>query len=79
MWDLAKGLVDGSLVVSLGETVDAIRLLAERNCVVAEGAGAVSLAAALSGKAGKGKIVCIVSGGNIDPSKLVKILQGQVP
>jgi threonine dehydratase len=37
------------------------------------------LAAALSGKAGKGKIVCIVSGGNIDPSKLVKILQGQIP
>ena len=79
MWDLAKGLVDGSLVVSLGETVDAIRLLAERNCVVAEGAGAVSLAAALSGRAGNGKIACIVSGGNIDPSKLVKILQGQVP
>ncbi|MCX6656662.1 MAG: threonine/serine dehydratase [Candidatus Bathyarchaeota archaeon] len=79
MWDLAKQLVNGTIVVSLKEVVDAIRLLAERNCLIAEGAGAVSLAAALSGKAGKGKIVCIVSGGNIDPSKLVKILQGQVP
>ena len=79
MWDLAKGLVDGSIVVSLREVVDAIRLLAERHCVIAEGAGALSLAAVLSGKAGGGKIVCIVSGGNIDPSKLVKILQGQVP
>jgi threonine dehydratase len=79
MWDLAKQLLDGSLVVSLKEIVDAIRLLAERNCIIAEGAGAASLAVALSGKAGKGKIACIVSGGNIDPSKLVKILQGQVP
>ena len=79
MWDLAKQLVDGTIVVSLKEVVDSIRLLAERNCLVAEGAGAVSLAAALSGRAGNGKIACIVSGGNIDPSKLVKILQGQVP
>ena len=79
MWDLAKQLVNGTIVVSLKEVVDAIRLLAERNCLIAEGAGAVSLAAALSGKAGNGKIACIVSGGNIDPSKLVKILQGQVP
>jgi threonine dehydratase len=79
MWDLAKQLVDGTIVVSLKEVVDSIRLLAERNCLIAEGAGAVSLAAALSGKAGNGKIACIVSGGNIDPSKLVKILQGQVP
>ena len=79
MWDLAKQLLDGSLVVSLKEIVDAIRLLAERNCVIAEGAGAASLAVALSGKAGKGKIACIVSGGNIDPTKLVKIIQGQIP
>jgi threonine dehydratase len=79
MWDLAKQLLNGSLVVSLKEIADAIRLLAERNCLIAEGAGAASLAVALSGKAGKGKIACIVSGGNIDPTKLVKIFQGQIP
>jgi threonine dehydratase len=79
MWDLAKQLLDGSLVVGLEETVEAIRLLAERNCVIAEGAGAVSVAAALAGKAGDGKVVCVVSGGNIDVSKLVKIFQGKEP
>jgi threonine dehydratase len=79
MWDLAKQLIDKSLVVSLEEISNAIRLLAERNCVIAEGAGAASLAVALSGKAGKGKIACIISGGNIDPIKLVKIFQGQIP
>ena len=79
MYDLAKVLVDDVLVVSLEETVNAVRVLIENNCVVAEGAGAVSVAAALSGKAGVGKIVCIVSGGNLDPEKLVKILQGKTP
>ena len=79
MFDLAKALVDDSLVVSLKETVEAIRLLAVQNSVVAEGAGAVSVAAALSGRAGTGKIVCIVSGGNIDLDKLVKIFQGKIP
>lgn len=79
MFDLAKTLIDGTLVVSLEETAEAIRLLVERNCVVAEGAGAVSVAAALSGRAGTGKVVCIVSGGNIDPSILVQILNGKVP
>jgi len=79
MWTLAKQLLDGSLVVGLDETVNAIRLLAERNCVIAEGAGAVSVAAALAGKAGRGKVVCVVSGGNIDTSKLIKIFQGKVP
>jgi len=79
MFSLAKTLIDGTLVVSLEETIEAIRLLVERNCVVAEGAGAVSVAAALSGKAGDGRVVCIVSGGNIDQSKLVQILQGKIP
>ncbi len=79
MWGLAKQLLDGSLVAGLDETVAAIRLLAERNCVIAEGAGAVSVAVALSGKAGDGKVVCVVSGGNIDLAKLVKIFQGEVP
>jgi len=79
MWDLAKQLMVRSLVVGLDETAAAIRLLAERNCVLAEGAGAASVAAALSGKAGTGKVVCVVSGGNIDMAKLVKIFQGEVP
>ena len=57
----------------------AVRLLAERNRTVAEGAGAVSVAAALAGKAGGGKIACIVSGGNLDPQKLASILTGRTP
>jgi threonine dehydratase len=68
-----------SLVMSLGEVAAAIRLLVERNRIVAEGAGATSVAAAISGKAGKGKLVCIVSGGNIDPGKLAQILKGEIP
>jgi threonine dehydratase len=79
MWHLAQQLLDGSLTVGLEEIAGAIRLLAQRNSVIAEGAGAASVAAALAGKAGDGKVVCIVSGGNIDTSKLVKIFQGKVP
>ena len=79
IWDLASRLLDGSIVVGLRETANAVRILAERNHVIAEGAGAVPVAAALSGRAGKGKIACIVSGGNIDTAKLTKILQGKVP
>jgi threonine dehydratase len=66
MWERMRGIVDGSIVVSLEETKKAMRLLAEKARVVAEGAGALSLAAALTGKAGKGPIVAVVSGGNID-------------
>ncbi len=79
MWGLAEKLLDGSLVVGLEEIAGAIRLLAQRNSVIAEGAGAASVAAAFVGKAGDGKVVCVLSGGNIDASKLVKILQGKVP
>ena len=79
MWPLARQLLDGSLVVSLQQTAEAIRLLAERNRIIAEGAGAVSVAAALAGKAGHGTIACIVSGGNIDAAKLAVILGGAVP
>ncbi len=79
MWPLASTLLDGSLVVSLDEVAQAIRLLAERNRVIAEGAGAVSVAAAMAGKAGTGNVVCIVSGGNIDAAKLATILSGGVP
>jgi threonine dehydratase len=66
MWERMKPIVDGSIVVSLQETKNAMRLLAERSRIIAEGAGALSVAAALTGKAGSGPIVAIVSGGNID-------------
>jgi len=78
MWPIAKSLLDGSLVMSLAEVAEAIRLLAERNRVIAEGAGATPVAAALAGKAGSGKVVCIVSGGNIDFEKLTKIFKREM-
>ncbi|OLE68014.1 hypothetical protein AUF78_18095 [archaeon 13_1_20CM_2_51_12] len=78
MWERARTLLL-PLVVSLSEIAAAIKLLIERNRIVAEGAGAASVAAATTGRAGSGKIVCIVSGGNIDSSKLVKILAGGIP
>jgi threonine dehydratase len=65
--------------MSLEEIADAIRMLIEYNSAVAEGAGAAPVAAALAGKAGTGKVVCVVSGGNIDADKLVTILNGQIP
>ena len=76
MWPLVSKLVNGSIVLSLSQIAGAIKLLIERNCVIAEGAGASSFAAALKGKAGSGKIVCVISGGNIDAEKLIKILSG---
>jgi threonine dehydratase len=79
MWALVEPLIDGAHRVSLDEVAEAIRLLAERSRVIAEGAGALAPAAALSGRAGGGKIVCIVSGGNIDFSKLTAILEGRTP
>ncbi|HEU5181212.1 MAG TPA: threonine/serine dehydratase [Candidatus Polarisedimenticolia bacterium] len=79
MFALARRLLEGSVVVSPAEIASAIGLLIERNRVVAEGAGAASVAAALTGRAGQGKIVCVVSGGNIDAAKLSKILHGEVP
>ena len=74
MLELAQELLDGSITASLEEIAAALRLMAERNRVIAEGAGAVALAVALSGKAGQGRIACVVSGGNIDLPKLAKIL-----
>jgi len=74
MLERTRGLIDGALVVELDAVAGAVRLLAERNRVVAEGAGACSLAAALTGKAGGGKVVCVVSGGNIDLEKLCGLL-----
>jgi threonine dehydratase len=77
MWERARPLVAGAHVVSLDETAAAVRLLAERVRVIAEGAGALALAAALSGRAGSGRIVCVVSGGNIDAGRLAAILNGE--
>ena len=79
MWGIDSALVDGALVASVDETAAAVRLLAERQRVIAEGAGALSTAAALAGRAGEGKVVCIVSGGNIDASLLATILAGVTP
>jgi len=74
MWERMKPVVDGSLVVSLEETRRAMRLLAEKARVISEGAGAMPLAAALTGKAGDGPIVCIVSGGNVDLKKFCELI-----
>ncbi|HEX9582416.1 MAG TPA: pyridoxal-phosphate dependent enzyme, partial [Gemmatimonadales bacterium] len=79
MWPLARRLLAGSLVVSLRQVADAVRLLVARARVVAEGAGAASVAAALAGRAGAGKVVCVVSGGNLDASTLTTILEGGIP
>jgi len=76
MWPLVSKVVNGSIVLSLKQIADAIKLLIERTRVIAEGAGGSSFAAALTGKAGTGKIVCVISGGNIDAEKLIKILSG---
>jgi threonine dehydratase len=74
MLERARGLVDASLVATLDEVKAALRLLAERNRIVAEGAGACPVACALSGKAGSGPIVCIVSGGNIDLDRFASLI-----
>jgi threonine dehydratase len=76
MWPFVREAIDGGHVATLAETREAIRLIAERARVIAEGAGALAAAVALSGRAGGGKIACIVSGGNIDASTLAGILTG---
>lgn len=76
MWELARTLLDGALVQSEQAARDAVRLMAERQRIIAEGAAACAVAAALSGAAGTGKIVCIVSGGNLDFGVLAGILAG---
>jgi threonine dehydratase len=79
MWPLASRLLAGSKVVPLEEVAAAVRLLAERNRVIAEGAGATPVAAALAAAEEGKKVVCIISGGNIDSAKLCAILEGRVP
>jgi threonine dehydratase len=76
MWPRVQPLVNGAFSVPIADAAAAVRTLAERAHVIAEGAGALSTAAALSGHAGTGKVVCIVSGGNIDLAKLAGILEG---
>ena len=69
-----KPVVDDYIVVTLEETKNAMRLMAEKARVISEGAGAMPLAAALTGKAGNGPIVAIVSGGNIDMKKFAELI-----
>lgn len=75
MWDRMRGLVDGSIVVTLDETRRAMRLIAEKARVIAEGAGALPVAAALSGKAGASPIVAVISGGNIELSTFCELIR----
>jgi threonine dehydratase len=79
MWDRAHELVDAASAVPLDEVAFAMGLLASRARIVAEGAGALALAAALRGDAGEGKVVCIVSGGNVDAAVLARVLAGETP
>jgi len=74
MWDLAHHLLAGSIVSTLDEVRLAMKLVAERNHVISEGAGACAVAAGLSGKCGARKIVCVVSGGNIDLSVFAQLV-----
>jgi threonine dehydratase len=77
MWPVAKDLIDDCMTVSLSEVANAIKLLAEGNKVVAEGAGAIPVAAAISNRHGFKNVCAIVSGGNLDPSLLAKILRNE--
>jgi threonine dehydratase len=79
MWEHAQPLLSGSFAVSLEDAAAAVRLLMERARIVAEGAAGLTVAAALAGRAGEGRLVCIVSGGNIDTTRLAAILNGRVP
>lgn len=79
MWPLLEQLITDSLVVTLRDVADAVSLLVAHSRVVAEGAGAAPVAAALAGMTPGGKVVCVVSGGNIDTHKLARILEGEIP
>ncbi len=75
MWERMRPLVDGSIVVTLEQTRQAMRLMAEKTRIITEGAGALALAAAMTGKAGEGPIVAVVSGGNIDLPTFAELIQ----
>ena len=76
MWERMRPVTDGTITVTLDQTREAMRLIAEKSRTIAEGAGALALAAALTGKAGDGPIVCVVSGGNIDLDKFAEVVAG---
>jgi threonine dehydratase len=76
MWQRMRPVTDGAITVTLKQTADAMRLIADKSRSIAEGAGALSLAAALTGQAGDGPIVCVVSGGNIDLAKFSELVAG---
>ena len=79
MWPLVQSLLAGTVVVTVAQVAAAVKLLAERCRVVAEGAGAAAVAAALNGAFDGQRVVCIVSGGNIDLETLATILHGDIP
>lgn len=79
MWPLAERYLAGSIEVSLKEIAEAVKILLEKNHIVAEGAGAASVGAAIKEGSLNEKIVCVISGGNIDTAKLIKILNNEVP
>ena len=79
VWEHARDLVTDAFAIPLGDAAAAVRVLAERARIVAEGAAGLTVAAALAGLAGEGRVVCIVSGGNIDSARLAAILDGRVP
>ena len=79
MWGRARELLAGAVAVPLDEAAGAVRTLATRAHVVAEGAGALALATALAGHGGEGRVVCVVSGGSIDAERLAAILRGETP
>jgi threonine dehydratase len=74
MWQRMRAVTDGTITVTLDQVRDAMRLIAEKSRTIAEGAGALSVAAALTGEAGDGPIVCIISGGNIDLDKFAELV-----
>jgi threonine dehydratase len=79
VWEQASKLLEGAFALPLDDVAAAVRVLAERTRVIAEGAGALSVAAVLGGRVPGRKIVCIVSGGNIDPAVFARILAGETP
>ncbi|HEX8226230.1 MAG TPA: pyridoxal-phosphate dependent enzyme [Allosphingosinicella sp.] len=79
MWERMGPVTDGTITVTLEETRGAMRLIAEKARVIAEGAGALALAAALTGQAGEGPIVCVVSGGNIDLARFCELVTVSAP
>lgn len=74
MWQRMRPVTDGAITVTLDQTAEAMRLIAEKTRTIAEGAGGLALAAALTGQAGEGPIVCVVSGGNIDLDKFAELV-----